>query len=460
MFKTALFGGIPWLELPASCRVSAIARPIPGSEIRFEVWMPQAGWNGRVQGVGGGGLAGVIERLSLALAIRRGYAAASTDTGHDADPGDGRWALNRPERIVDYGHRAIHEMTVNAKAVVGAYYGREPDYAYFSGCSNGGRQALMEAQRYPEDYDGIVAGAPALDGTGTLSTWAWNQQVIRAAPDGLALKKKLPLIEGAVLAACDADDGVSDGVVDDPRRCAFDPESLLCAARDGGCLTRSQVDVLKKLSAGPGPLQGYRHFGLEPGGQTGLGGWRDLFDGWFGKSGQYNYVHEFYRYLTYHDPDWSIADFEFAHDRLEMQRRLGPIIDATDPDLSEFVARGGKLILYHGWSDVALPPRITVDYYERVRESLGEAADDAVRLYMAPGMQHCAFGPGPNSFGQILPGGGEAPDRNVHAALEAWVERSEAPQRIVAGKYDGDIRGVIAPDPERLLRTRPLCPYP
>jgi pimeloyl-ACP methyl ester carboxylesterase len=426
------------------------------------VWMPQQNWNGRFQGVGGGGLAGVIERLSLALALQRGYASASTDTGHDADPDDGRWALHAPEKITDYGYRAIHEMTVKSKAIVSAYYGKPAAHTYFAGCSNGGRQGLMEAQRYPDDYDGIVAGSPALDGTGTLPAWAWDQQIIRAAPDGVKLKGKSELIEKAVLAACDAIDGIKDGVIDDPRQCHFKPESLQCKNGDADdCLTATQVGVLDKLYAGPGGTIGDSvYYGLEPGGQSGLNAWQSIYDGWFGKSGQYNYTEQFYRYLIYGNPDWRFQQFDFARDSAEMHSRLGPKVDALDADLGPFVARGGKLIIYHGWSDAVLPSRATIHYYERVRATMGAAADGAVKLYMVPGLQHCGLGPGPNSFGQLIPGGTEAPEQNVGAALEAWVEKGRMPERVVASKYDSDIKGIVEPGATHRLRSRPLCPYP
>lgn len=462
MFKMMLFGGIPWVSLPESCRVAGIARPSADSEIRFEVWMPTSGWNGKFQGLGGGGLDGVIPYMQMSQALIKGYATAATDSGHQGTMADGVWALNHPEKIIDYGHRSMHEMTVKAKQIVTAYYGKPATRHYFSGCSNGGREAMREAQLYPQDYDGIVVGAPALDSTAILPTWGWNQQMIRAVPDGMELGNKLEAVEAAVIAQCDALDGVKDGVIDDPRRCGFKPASIACKAGEDHdeCLTPGQVKVLEQLYAGPGPYAGYEHPGLEPAGQTGAGGWRDLFDHWYGKSGQYNYVHEFLAYLTYHDASWEFSRFDFKKDRLEMRKRLGGIMDATEPNLDAFLARGGKMIIYHGWSDVALPPRGTVNFYEKLSAKLGPVTQDSVRLFMAPGVQHCAMGPGPNAWGQVNYGEGESPENNVHAALEQWVEKGRKPERLIAGKYDSDVGAVFQPGKQKLLRSRPLCPYP
>ena len=462
-YLMALFAGIPWIELPASCRVEAVARPVPGSEIGFEVWMPTRGWNGRFQGIGTGGLAGEIDRMWLGLALQKGYAAATTDSGHRASPDDGEWALNHPERITDYGHRGVHEMTVQSKAIVAAYYGRPADLSYWSGCSNGGRQGLMEAQRYPEDYDAILAGAPALDGSGGVSTWAWNQRVIRDAPDGVKLKGKLDAIERAVLASCDQVDGVKDGVIDDPRQCTFKPSSMQCSGEQDGdeCLTPSQVQVMERLYAGPrGSFGDTATPGLEPGGESGERGWNTLFDGWFSEGPQYHYVLHFFRYFVYRDPKWSLDRFEFARDRAAMQREVGEPLDATSPNIRAFVKRGGKLLLFHGWSDNTLPPRQTVEYYARLRQDLGEAADESVQLFMVPGLQHCVFGPGPDNIGVLTYGQGESPANNVHAALEHWREKGVKPTRLIAAKYASELKALVNPRLEKPIRTRPLCAWP
>lgn len=457
-----LFLGVPFNEVPASCRVSGTIRPSADSDIRFELWLPRD-WNGKLFASGNGGLAGNIDTISLGIGLQRGYASLSTDTGHEAKDTDGRWALGHPEKIVDYGHRGVHEAAVAAKATINAYYGKPPQRSYFNSCSNGGRQGLMEAQRYPEDYDGIIAGAPAFDPSGMVSTMAWNQQVLRREPGAMLKKAKLPAIEAAVLKSCDAIDGLADGVVDDPRNCRFDPAVLLCKGRESDdCLTATQVESLRLIYAGPGGSHlGQPHRGSEPGGEMGRN-WSDWVTGsWRHDAAQYGFSNAFFQNLVYSDPEWDNSRFDFQRDRRVMQERLGAILDAVDPDLSRFQARGGKLILYHGWSDAALAPRRTVDYYESVRAKLGaKRSDGFMRLYMAPGVQHCAGGPGPNAFGQYGPGGGQDPKSNLPAALEAWVEQGVAPGPIVASKYENDIKGVLAPHRTGLKRTRPLCPYP
>jgi len=453
------FVGVPFFHVPASCRVELEITPSADSHIRTAVWLPHEEWNGRLQGIGNGGFAGAIDKLSLLYALQQHTAAVATDTGHAAGDRDGRWALGHPEQKIDYGYRAIHESAVAAKRVIEAYYGRPPQHSYFGSCSNGGRQGLMEAQRYPDDYDGVLAGAPALNPTTGLPTWAWIQQQLDL-PGSYIPKSKLPAIAAATLAACDARDGIKDGVIDDPRACGFDPAVLQCrAAEDDSCLTAPQVRALRAIYSGPDQA----HHGFEPGGELGgRGGWHDWFTGDKPRSSiQYGYAQDFYRDLVYDDPDWSLDRFDLARDGAAMRQRLHQVLDAEDPDLERFVARGGKLILFHGWSDAALPPQTTVDYYEQVRASLGAArADDAVRLYMVPGLQHCIGGPGPNVFGGLPPGGEADPRSNISAALQLWVEQGRRPEAIVATKYDSDLKPLVAPDKATPLRSRPLCPYP
>jgi Tannase and feruloyl esterase len=460
----AFMARTPFLKVPAVCRVELVLKPSDDSHIKSEVWLPRGSWNGKFQGLGNGGFAGSIDHLQLILSVQQGYAVAATDTGHESSDKDGSWALGHPEKVRDYGYRGIHETAVAAKALIAAYYGQPARYAYFSGCSNGGRAALMEAQRYPEDYDGIVAGAPAYDSTNTLPSWAWNQKTVLGAPGAFIPSKKFDAIAAAVVKACDSLDGVADGVLDDPRNCTFRPESMLCKSEDADdCLTAPQAQALAKIYEGPGGALGdSRHHGFEPGAELGTGGWKDWIGG--SKPGdnlEHIYALQFYRYLVYDDPDWNLDRFEFSRDRPAMQARIGEVLDARDPDLSKFKQRGGKLILYHGWSDSALQPRLAVDYFEAVKVRLGEhEAAQFVRLYMVPGMQHCVGGPGPNNFGQMPPAGTADPERNVNAALEAWVEEGRPPDAIVAAKYYDDWKSILAPEKTRLLRSRPLCPYP
>lgn len=460
-----LLFGKPFFDVPASCRVSLRHYPTPESDIKSEVWFPQQGWNRKFLGVGNGGFAGSVDTTSLNFALQKNYAVASTDTGHDSSDKEGDWALNQPEKIRDYGYRAIHEMTVKAKTIIESYYGKPPSYSYFSSCSNGGRAGLMEAQRFPHDYDGIVAGAPASNASGMLPVWGWMQQQMLDRSDAWISDDQVDLIADAVLQACDADDGVIDGVINNPPECDFKPEVLLCkqgAKKD--CLTAVQVQSLEAIYSGPsGNSEGRPNRGFEPGGELGRGAWKEWITGDEpGNSLQNIYVTEFYRYLIANDKNWDREKFSFNKDQALARKAFKESFDALDPDLSEFQAKGGKLILYHGWSDAAVPPRFTIDYYRAVRDKLGaERADAFARLYMVPGMQHCFGGPGANSFGIFPPAGNASADKNVNAALERWVEKGIAPSAITATKYRGnEFKALLTPENAEPMFSRKLCPYP
>jgi feruloyl esterase len=443
-------------ELPAFCRVAGVIKPTSDSEIKFEVWMPSSGWNGKFHGIGNGGFAGSISHAGLAGALVRGYAAASTDTGHSG--GDASWALGHPEKIADYGYRAVHEMTEKAKSIIGAYYGNGPKRSYFASCSNGGRQALMEAQRYPGDYDGIIAGAPANYFTGILTGFAWNLQATLSDPGSYIPAAKLKAIEAASLAACDRDDGVSDGVIDDPTRCRFDPTVLLCkAAETDACLTEKQVAALKKVYEGPRNSKSEQIIpGFVPGGETGQGGWA----GWITGAAptralQFFFATQAFANMVHNNPSWDFKSFSLEKDGPLADTKVGRDLNATSPDLKAFKTRGGKLILYHGWSDAALPPVNTINYYQNVVGKLGQReAASFIRLFMVPGMQHCGGGPGPSSFGAFVNSAQSDPNNDMTMALERWVEEGIAPDQIIAAKR----QGADAKSP--VLRTRPLCPYP
>ncbi|MEO8026867.1 MAG: tannase/feruloyl esterase family alpha/beta hydrolase [Bryobacteraceae bacterium] len=447
----------PFKTMPAFCRVAGVIAPTSDSHIQFEVWMPVRDWNGKLQGSGNGGFAGVISYPQLAGPMRMGYAVALTDTGHTG--GDAKWAVGHPDKVVDYGYRGIHEMTEKAKAIVAAFYGSGPKKSYFSSCSNGGRQALMEAQRYPEDYDGIIAGAPANDFTHLMSSFAANALALMSDPASYIPAAKLNAIEAAALAACDANDGVKDGVLDDPTRCRFDPSVLLCKDGDSdSCLTAPQLAALKKIYTGPITARGKRLFpGYLPGGETGFTGWAGWITGMApGRSAQFSFAIQFFGNMVFGDPNWDYKTFELNRDVRVADNRLSLILNAVDPNLKAFRARGGKLILWQGWSDAAIAPERTIQYYQAVRSKMGEkAAAEFVRLYMVPGMQHCAAGPGPNVFGAV-PGSPQAnPENDMSAALERWVESGTPPGSIVAAKLASDF------DPlSKVLRTRPLCVYP
>ncbi|MGC9973300.1 MAG: tannase/feruloyl esterase family alpha/beta hydrolase [Bryobacteraceae bacterium] len=444
--------------LPALCRVAGVIKPSPDSSIQFEVWMPSSGWNGKFQGAGNGGFAGSINYDQMGAAVAHGYATASTDTGHQGIATDAAWALAHPEKIVDFGYRAIHETAVNAKLIVRAFYGAAPGRSYFSSCSNGGRQALMEAQRYPEDYDGIIAGAPANYFTHLLANGAWDLLVLLGEKDSYIPAKKLPAIQAAALAACDALDGVKDGVIENPSRCRFDPSVLQCdGAETDQCLTAPQVIALKKLYAGGRTSGGRQVFpGYAPGGEAETGGWMPWITGLAPeRSLMFSFGTQFFKNMVYDNAAWDYRTFNVDRDTQAADQKMAPILNATNPDLSRFKARGGKLILYHGWSDAAIAAPNAIDYYQSVVAKMGQKqAHGFVRLFMVPGMQHCGGGSGPNSFGQFGMGSGD-PEHNLGAALERWVEHGIAPERIIATKRKNDL------DPKSdVLRTRPLCAYP
>ena len=421
------------LVLPAFCRVVGVATPTPDSEIGFEVWLPSADdWNGRLLGTGNGGYTGAIGYPALADGLRGGYVTVGSDTGHGGS--DLSFGVGHPEKIADWGHRAVHAMTEAAKPIVRAFHGRFAHHAYFSGCSTGGHQALSEAQRYPDDYDGILAGAPGHNRTRLNAGFLWSWMALHdAAGAALLPPDKLTMLGAAVMAQCDAVDGVADGVIDDPRRCRFDPAELRCRGDDeADCLTDIQVEAVAKVYAGArNPRTGGRVFaGWSPGSESGWAGYLlrppvpmrvGYWAGW-----------------VFGDPNWDWRTFDWDRDLAYAQRRMS-MVDATDPDIGAFRRRGGKLLLYAGWADAVVPANDTTAYYDEVQRASGgpDATATFARLFMVPGMGHCGGGPGPDSFDAL-------------GALTRWVETGAAPDRLMASKV---VNGVVE-------RTRPLCPYP
>jgi hypothetical protein len=453
--------GVPppdFKALPAFCRVAASVKPTKDSDIRIEVWMPMEGWSGRLLSVGNGGFAGAISYGEMIQALHAGNATASTDTGHIApsNPMDGSWAIGHPEKVVDFGYRGIHEMTRLAKATAKAFYGGEPRYSYFESCSNGGRQALMEAQRFPEDYNGILAGAPANYWT-RVGIWAI---AMKPALDrgGYIPAAKLATVARAVNAACDAQDGVSDGIVDDPRTCHFKPATLLCQARDSDkCLTAPQVAVLEQLYAGAHDAKGRAIYpGYLPGGEEGPAGWGLWIMGAApGQSLIFGFERGFFAGMVSEKADWDFKDVEVDAAVNAAEAKTAKILNATDPNLTAFKSKGGKLILYHGWNDPALPALNTIEYYDNVVSRMGtRATAEFTRLYMVPGMQHCGGGPGPANFGESGPTEPPDPQHNIGLALQQWVEKGVPPSSIIATRYP---QGALK---QSLKMTRPLCPYP
>jgi feruloyl esterase len=418
-------------DLPASCQVAATLTPSSDSNIKIEVWLPASGWNGKFEAVGNGGWNGTIDRNALAAALRRGYAAASTDTGHEG--GGGPW-MQHPEKLIDFGYRAIHEMTVTGKAIVSAYYGSSARLSYFTGCSAGGRQGLKAAQRFPADFDGIVAGAPALNTTGRAAFSMWIAQNQHKDPASFIPAAKYPAIHDAVLQACDALDGVKDRVIENPRQCKFDPAVLACKAGDDAtCLTAPQVESARKMYAPVvNPSTKKTIFpGLEYGSEL---GWST-----FGGPQPFGLGLQMYQYMVFKDANWDYKTLNFDRDMAAVDAIERGTINAMDPNLKPFMQRGGRLIQYHGWADQQIPSGSSVDYYESVLQAMGGASrvKDNYRLFMVPGMGHCGGGDGTASFDMLT-------------ALEQWVEQAKAPDRIPASHVTNG-----QPD-----RTRPLCPYP
>jgi hypothetical protein len=456
---TGVPSGRIYKELPEFCRVAGVIEPSSDSHIEFEVWMPpQSAWNGRYLGVGNGGFAGSLDYPDMAAAVKNGYAVSSTDTGHKGTSTEAAWALGHFEKIVDYAYRAIHETADKSKAVVHAFYGAGPRHAYFNSCSNGGRQALLEAQRYPADYDGIVAGAPANYLSHLVAGFVWDAQALDADASTYISASQLRAVESAALTACDALDGVRDGVIDNPSKCHFDPAVLACkdGASGGACLSPAQVAALKKVYDGPRNSKGEQIFpGYVPGGESGLPGWGLWITGLSsGKSLQHTFAQGFFADMAFQDAAWDYRAFTFDRDMKIADDKMAPIFNATDANLAAFKKRGGKLVIYHGWSDAAISPINSVNYYSSVISKMGaKQASEFIELYMVPGMQHCGGGPGPTEFGALV----TATDarHSLTQSLEQWVEHGTAPGEIIATKYKSEGNAESG-----VLRTRPLCPYP
>lgn len=436
-------------DAPEYCRVSGQILP----EIRFELALPIS-WNRRLYMFGNGGFAGESfespSRIkSRNLALQRGFVVADTDTGHDraSEPG-ASFATNR-QKLIDFAFRSVHTTVETAKELIHAYYGQTQSHAYFDGCSTGGRQGLISAQRFPGDFDGIVVGAPILDFAGTNIASLW---IIRALTEAPIPSTKLKTLAERIYAGCDEKDGLKDGLIDDPRKCDFTPSRDLpkCPTDSdrNDCFTAKQVAALEKIYADV-PSQGKSIFPGRPVGSeidgpdafTGASsgsGWVPSLISDKGPTINVYFAENFFRYMAFpeQDPKYDLARFDFDKDpaRLTWIRQ---VMDATDPDLSQFQSRGGKIVMYHGWADPGLNPRMSVSYYAKVAERMGPTASNFFRLFMVPGMFHCGGGVGVSSFDAMTP-------------LITWVEKGVAPDHIIGGRVvDG-----------KTVRTRPLCPYP
>jgi feruloyl esterase len=423
--------------LPAFCRMMAKLTPSSDSDIRVEVWLPRSGWNGKLEGVGNGGWAGSITYSALAEAVSRGYAAASTDTGHAGGMNDGQFAYKHPEKVVDFAYRAVHEMTLTAKALVTAYYGNEPRLSYWNGCSTGGKQGLTEAQRYPADYDAIIAGAPANFWTHLTTRALWVAHAALIDPATKLSAEKMSVLHRAVLQACDAQDGVRDGVIEDPTRCHVDLSTLTCKSGDSPeCLTPAQIGAVRKIYApAVNPRTGTDIFpGLEPGSELRWIGNPSLAGG----PQPLQIADDYFKYVVYNDPRWDFRTFDFDKGLVDVEKADVAGITATDPDLRPFFKRGGKLLMYHGWTDQLIAPRNSINYCSSVRAKVGPEASKSIALFMVPGMNHCySGGEGATTFDMVT-------------AIEQWREHQVMPDRLPAARVEQG----------RTVRTRPLCPHP
>lgn len=429
---------------PAYCKITGIAKPTSDSDIRFEVWIPAGGvWNGRYLQIGNGGFAGSIRERDMIPALAQGYAVAGTDDGHQsASIFEASWALGHPEKQIDFGYRALKETTDAAKAIIVTYTGTAPKYSYFQGCSDGGREALMEAQRYPDDFDGIVAGDPANHMTDLTAGSAWSALAANVTPGRWISPDKLKLVQTEAIKQC----GDTDGVIQDPEACHFRPAKIRCKGGDAAdCLTDAQIGALDAIYGGlRNPRIGQKILsGFSPGGEGETTGWARWITGSAPGDTQtlfYQLSSNFYRYIAFSDPTYDIRKLNFDSDVVMTDAKLAAIFNSYDPDLSAFKKHGGKLIQYHGWADPAIPALDSIDYYKSVQAKMGETGE-FYRLFMAPGMLHCANGPGPNVLATL-------------PAITRWVEQDRAPDILEATKYqDNDLSKPVE-------LTRPLCAYP
>lgn len=425
-------GGDPktYLKLPAFCRVAATLRPSDDSEIKVEVWLPAFSWNGNFQAVVAGGLAGSIPYSQMAPALAEGYATAGTDTGHEGN--NAEFMPAHPERLIDFAHRAIHEMAVKGKVFIRAHYGSSPRRSYFNACSGGGRQGLANAQRYPDDFDGIVAGAASWNSMRMDAARVGINLMVNRSPESVIPASKYPMIHDAVLQACDALDGVRDGVLENPTRCKFSMKTLQCAGADNpSCLTAPQVESANVLlSPLKHPITG-----------------QVLFEGhlWAGTELEWSRLASAQPLgnvltrlanITFKDPNWDPRTFNIATDVDLADRVDNGLLASNNFNLKPFFNSGGKLLMYHGWADPQVTPQNSIIFFNNVLKTVGKSAENSIALFMLPGMGHCGGGPGPDTFDKM-------------SAIEQWVEQGKKPTQIIASHAtDGKVD-----------RTRPLCPF-
>jgi feruloyl esterase len=420
----------PFSTLPAFCRVAATLNPSPTSDIRMELWMPIAGWNGHFRGTSPNGLGGVLNYNSMAVGLTDGFAVASTDTGHQG--GDMAW-MRDPDKLTDFAGRAMHETTAAAKTLATSYYGTAPTYSYMIECGGGSAAALHEVQKYPADYNGVVVGGHAAHLTRQIfgQLWLW----IATHPNGVAIlpPAKLSVLHEAVLDRCDMLDGVKDRMLEDPTKCTFDPREVACKADDAAnCLTVPQVDAVQKIYAGP----------RNPRTQEQI--WSPLFRGseldwsFFTESASPIGIATGALRMILDDPQWDYRSVDFDRHVAAADRSAIARVNASNPDISAYLQRGGKLILSGGWNNALVPAGAVLDYYKNVEATVGlEDTRQGVRLYMVPGMIECNGGPGTDTF-------------DLLGVMRRWVEKGQAPNDVPASRVEHG----------RVVRTRPLCPFP
>jgi hypothetical protein len=443
----------------AFCRVAGTIRPTSDSDIRFEVWLPASGWTGRYESVGNGGFAGSIRYDSMLNPLLGGSVVASTDDGHQAPaigPTSADWALGHPEKIIDHGYRAVHLTAVTAKAISATFYGRQPSHSYFVGCSKGGQEGVMESQRYPDDFDGIVSGAAANEWTNLFTSFMWTQRLNLADRAGYLSPEDLKKIGTAVMAACAAPGDADHGFISDPLRCKVPLSSI--------GLAPAKLRTFEAIHRGPTDRSGRQVYPGQPYGSE-AASWEDTISGANFEAGQTEaqmsmYGQNYYRNFVYQDPKWNFHDFDVEKGRADAVKAVGKIMNADDVSFKGFKAHGGKFIQYAGMTDSIVTPLSSVRYYEAVVAAQGHESDatalaktqEFYRLFLAPGVGHCGGGAGPNQFGQA--GGAGDAEHDMVVALERWVEKGVAPARIVATKFvaDDKTKGVAM--------TRPLCAFP
>lgn len=424
-----------YADLPEFCRAEGLSQPAPESSIRFEIWMPAERWNGKIVGVGNGAWAGTLPHLAMVGPLKKGYAVASTDGGHTGSPIDASFAVDRPEKMEDFGHRAIHVTAVAAKALVQSFYGKPSTRALFASCSTGGRQGLMEAYRYPEDYDGISAMAPANPVAELMVGSLWTSTAVSRDAASSISAAGFDLAHKAALAQCDSKDGLIDGVISAPQRCEFDPAVLQCRSNEGpassSCLSYPQVDALRAIYRGPSNSRGGQPIfpGFMPGSEL-------LLSIQASGQGPIAPVMSYFRDLIYRDPNWDFRSFDFDTGVAFAASAHSQWTEVSPDGLGKYLGGGRKILLSHGWSDTLVPPMATVQFYDSLTSRYGDVARENARLFMIPGMGHCSGGLAPHEFDAL-------------DLLDRWVETGLAPDRIIASSRAGEPR-----------RTRPLCPYP